>query len=107
MLFGGAGEKKQEPEDPAIMHDDAIVAVEEPADAAIITAGEESKKQADEAIVDDAIVDDAIVFDEDDAIVKDGTPAEEKKDLTQDDIAILKAAQQKPLWHDSDRKIYT
>ena len=70
-----------------LLHDkavgcDAIVAVDEGKDPALV---EESKNEPDEAIVDDAIV-----F-EDDAIVKD-EKSPEKKDLTQDDIAILKAA---------------
>lgn len=91
MLFGPGEKAAATVQDPAIMVDDAIVAV----DPALVEDGK-----------DEAIVDDAIVF-EDDAIVKDEkTP--EKKDLTQDDIAILKAAKQKPLWQEEgDRKIYT
>ena len=98
MLFG-PGEKKEEVVDPAILMDDAIIAVDEGKDPALVV---ESKNEADEAIVDDAIV-----FDEDDAIVKD-EKSPVKKDLTQDDIAILKAAKQKPLWQQEDgRRIYT
>ena len=59
MLFG-PGEKKEEVQDPAIMLDDAIIAVNEGKDPALV---EESKPEPDEAVVDDAIVfeDDAIV----------------------------------------------
>ena len=100
MLFGPG--EKNEGYDPATMQDDAIVVDDAiVADDAIVV----DEKPAD---ADAAIVDDAIVF-EDDAIVTDGTPEKaEKPDLTQDDIAILKAAQQKPLWQEeTDRKVYS